>query len=134
MQMDDQETVHLLYTANEEVRLIRYDGMTYDRRVLLLGDSNLTHHLGMGLDTNAVEQIVTSTESNGETTLQLLRSLLGQDQGRINPVPFDSVEASVGSDEGLSEMADINSDGYDDFMPFQTCYYSSSLRKSGVFR
>lgn len=129
MQMDDQETVHLLYTANEEVRLIRYDGMTYDRRVLLR-DSNLTHHLGMGLDTNAVEQIVTSTESNGETTLQLLRSLLGQDQGRINPVPFDSVEASVGSDEGLSEMADINSDGYDDFI-FSDPGYSSSLEEVG---
>jgi|TARA_B100001094_G_scaffold180854_1_gene175239 hypothetical protein len=129
MQMDDQGMVHLLYTTDEEVRLIRYDGTVYDRRVLVR-DSNLTHHIGMGLDTNAVEQIATSTESNGVTTLQLLRSLLGQDQGRINPVSFDSVDASIGSDEGVSLMADINLDGFDDFL-YADPYYSSTMAEVG---
>ena len=99
--MDPDGVAHLLYTAGEEVRLIRYDGNTYDRRVLVR-DSNLAGHIGMGLDTNSVEQIATTSLSNGITTLQLLRSLSGQSEGRINPVPKFQITASVDIEEGVA--------------------------------
>ena len=115
LKMDLNGVAHLLYTSGEEVRLIRYDGSTYDYRVLLR-DSNLADHIGMGLDTNAVEQIATTTFVNNTTTLQLLRSLSGQEAGRINPVPNFQITASVDVEEGDSSMADVNGDGFDDFI------------------
>ena len=115
LQMDPNGVAHLLYTADEDVRLIRYDGTVYDRRVLVR-DSNLGEHIGMGLDTNAVEQIATTSFENNTTTLQLLRSLAGQDEGRINPVPTFQATASIGLEEGKSAMADMNGDGFDDFI------------------
>ena len=115
LEMDVNGVAHLLYTAGEEVRLIRYDGTTYDRRVLLR-DSNLAEHIGMDLDTNAVEQIATTSESGGITSLQLLRSLSGQNEGRIDPVPNTAVTASLASEEGESMFADFNADGFDDFI------------------
>ena len=115
LEMDPDGVAHILYTAGEEVRLIRYDGSTYDRRVLAR-DSNLAGHIGMGLDTNAVEQIATTSFANGTTTLQLLRSLSGQDEGRINPIPNVQAIASVDVEEGDSAMADINGDGFDDLI------------------
>ena len=129
LKMDPNGVAHLLYTAGEEVRLIRYDGSTYDRRVLAR-DSNLAGHIGMGLDTNAVEQIATTSFANGVTTLQLLRSLSGQDEGRINPVPNVQVTASVGIEEGDSAMADINGDGFDDFI-FSEPDFSNSNAETG---
>ena len=115
MQIDPNGVVHLLYTAGEEVRLIRYDGTTYDQRVLVR-DSNLGDNIGMGLDTNAVEQIATTSLDNGITTIQLLRSLSGQDEGRINPIPNFQATASIDLEEGSSAMGDINGDGFDDFI------------------
>ena len=115
LEMDADGIAHLLYTADDEVRLIRYDGSTYDRRVLLR-DSNLAEHIGMGLDTDAVEQIATTSVSGGVTSLQLLRSLSGQDEGRIDPVPNDAVTATLAAEEGESSFADVNADGYDDFI------------------
>jgi hypothetical protein len=115
LEIDADGMAHLLYTADDEVRLIRYDGSTYDRRVLLR-DSNLADYIGMGLDTNAVEQIATTSVSAGVTSLQLLRSLSGQDEGRIDPVPNAAITASISVEEGESTFADINADGYDDFI------------------
>jgi len=115
LEMDAEGVAHLLYTAGEEVRLIRYDGTTYDRRVLLR-DSNLVDHIGMGLDTNALEQIATTSESGGVTSLQLLRSLSGQNEGRIDPVPNTEVSMTLSSKEGASVFADVNADGFDDFI------------------
>lgn len=129
LEMDPDGVAHLLYTAGEEVRLIRYDGNTYDRRVLVR-DSNLAGHIGMGLDTNSVEQIATTSLSNGITTLQLLRSLSGQSEGRINPVPKFQITASVDIEEGDSVMADINADGFDDFI-FSEPGFSNNLAESG---
>ena len=129
LEMDPDGVAHLLYTAGEEVRLIRYDGSTYDRRVLVR-DSNLAGQIGMGLDTNSVEQIATTSFSNGITTLQLLRSLSGQNEGRINPVPNFQATASVDVEEGDSAMADINGDGFDDFV-FSEPGFSNNLAETG---
>ena len=115
LEMDFNGVAHLLYTADDEVRLIRYDGTSYDRRVLVR-DSNLSSHIGMGLDTNAVEQIATTTFVNNTTTLQLLRSLSGQDEGRINPVPNFQAHGDDNVEEGDSAMGDVNGDGFDDFI------------------
>ena len=142
LEMDDNGVAHLLYTAGEEVRLIRYDGSTYDRRVLVR-DSNLGVHLGMGLDSNAVEQIATTSvvddgSGNLITNVQLLRSLSGQDEGRINPVPIHSdvnrdsnqQTASLDLEEGVSVMADINGDGFDDFI-YSEPGYSNENQETG---
>ena len=140
--MDDNGVAHILYTAGEEVRLIRYDGSSYDRRVLVR-DSNLGVHLGMGLDSNAVEQIATTSVTddgtgNMNTNIQLLRSLSGQDEGRIDPVPThsdvnrDSAQqtSSLDLEEGVSVMADINGDGFDDFI-FTEPEYSNGNQETG---
>jgi len=130
LEMDPNGVAHMLYTAGEEVRLIRYDGSTYDRRVLVR-DSNLGAHLGMGLDSNAVEQIATTSYANGITTLQLLRSLSGQDESRINPVPNAQAIASVDAEEGDSAMADINGDGFDDFIFSEPSFSVNSNTEAG---
>ena len=142
LEMDENGVAHLLYTAGEEVRLIRYDGSTYDRRVLVR-DSNLGVHLGMGLDSNAVEQIATTSvaddgSGNMNTNVQLLRSLSGQDEGRIDPVPIHSdvnrdaaqQTASLDLEEGVSVMADINGDGFDDFI-YSEPDYSNGNQETG---
>ena len=142
LEMDDNGVAHLLYTAGEEVRLIRYDGSTYDRRVLVR-DSNLGVQLGMGLDSNAVEQIATTSivddgSGNLITNVQLLRSLSGQDEGRIDPVPIHSdvnrdvtqQTASLDLEEGVSAIADIDGDGFDDFI-YSEPDYSNANQETG---
>lgn len=144
LEMDDNGVAHLLYTAGEEVRLIRYDGSTYDRRVLVR-DSNLGTHIGMGLDSNAVEQIATTSvvddgSGNLITNVQLLRSLSGQDEGRINPVPkFSEIQlppvqstASQNLDEGVTFMADFNGDGFDDFIYSEPGYSTEHLEAGRI--
>lgn len=129
LEMDASGMAHLLYTADDEVRLIRYDGSTYDRRILLR-DSNLAEHIGMGLETNGVEQIATTSQTSGVTSLQLLRSLSGQDEGRINPVPSSAITATLAAEEGESAFADINNDGYDDFV-YSEPDFSSTYAENG---
>ncbi len=131
--IDSNNVVHLAYTlpSDGEVRLIRYDGELYDYRVLAR-DSAITEHIGMGLDSNAVEQIVTTSYSDSTTSLQLLRSLAGQNEGRINPSAGTQLTASVYDEHSELLMADLNGDGFDD-VAFSTPSFttSSGLTEAG---
>lgn len=115
--VDVDAVVHIAYAVPDagEVRLIRVDGTQYDHRVLLR-DANLVPHIGMGLDGNALEQIVTTVGQGNSITLELLRSLSGQETGRINPVPSHTLTGAQGGDEGSIEMGDFNGDGFDDLL------------------
>lgn len=115
--IDEHAVAHVAYAAPEagEIRLIRVDGSAYDHRVLLR-DSNLKSHIGMGLDANALEQIVTTVGVDSNITLQLLRSLSGQDTGRINPTPSTVFLGAQDAVEGSILMGDLNGDGFDDLI------------------
>ena len=115
--IDEHEVAHVAYAAPEagEIRLIRVDGSDYDHRVLLR-DANVKSHIGMGLDANALEQIVTVVGQDSTITLQLLRSLTGQDTGRINPTPSTTILGAQDALEGSMVMADLNGDGFDDLV------------------
>ena len=121
--VDEHEVVHIAYAAPDagEIRLIRVDGMMYDHRVLLR-DANIVPHLGMGLDGNSLEQIVTAVGQDENVTLQLLRSLSGQETGRINPTPSHTIIGAQGADEGALEMGDLNGDGFDDLVIAEPSY------------
>lgn len=117
LEIDETGIAHILYsrTAENEVVLMRVDGMERDVRVLLR-DANLFDGLGMGLDSNHVEQIATSTQTGNSFSINLIRSLSGQETGRIDPVPLQEREGEVDVDEGVLLMADLNHDGYDDLV------------------
>ena len=132
--IDDNEIAHVAYAvpAAKEVRLIRVDGSSYDHRVLSR-DDQLGSHLGMGLDGNALEQVVTSTtDPLGQVTLYLLRSLSGQETGRINPAPSTNITGAQNSDEGAIVMADINGDGFDDILIAEPQYDGNATNTGRV--
>ena len=117
LQLDEDGVAHVLYslTATGEVVLLRIDGMEHDRR-LLLQDDDLADVLGMDLDANNIEQVATATQSGSAFSVNLIRSLAGQDTGRVNPVPSTALEGEDDEDEGLMLMGDLNADGFDDLV------------------
>ncbi|MGB2372771.1 MAG: hypothetical protein ACPIA6_03640, partial [Poseidonia sp.] len=117
LQVDEDGVAHVLYTltATGEVVLLRIDGMEHDRR-LLLQDDDLAEVLGMDLDANNIEQVATATQSGSTFSVNLIRSLAGQDTGRVNPVPSTALEGEDDEDEGLMLMGDLNADGVDDLV------------------
>ena len=117
LQLDEDGVAHVLYslTATGEVVLLRIDGMEHDRR-LLLQDDDLADVLGMDLDANNIEQVATATQSGSAFSVNLIRSLAGQDTGRVNPVPSTALEGEDDEDEGLMLMGDLNADGVDDLV------------------
>ena len=117
LQLDEDGVAHVLYTLTTtgEVVLLRIDGMEQDRR-LLLQDDDLVDVLGMDLDANNIEQVATATQSGSSFSVNLIRSLAGQDTGRVNPVPSTALEGEDDEDEGLMLMGDLNADGFDDLV------------------
>ena len=117
LQLDDNGVAHVLYTlvSTGEVVLLRIDGMDHDRRSLLQ-DDNLADVLGMGLDANNIEQVATATQSSSAFSINLIRSLAGQDTGRVNPVPSTALEGDEDKNEGLMLTGDLNADGFDDLV------------------
>ena len=115
LQLDENGVAHVLYTltSTNEVVLLRIDGMEHDRR-LLLQDDDLADVLGMDLDANNIEQVATATQSGSTFSINLIRSLAGQDTGRVNPVPSTALEGENDEREGLMLMGDLNADGFDD--------------------
>ena len=65
---------------------------------------------GLALDANAVEQIATATQTGASFSINLIRSLAGQDAGRVNPVPTDGREGVEDEAEGSLLMADFNNE------------------------
>ena len=89
--------------------------MERDQRILLQ-DNDLTDVLGMDLDANNIEQVATATQDGSSFSINLIRSLAGQDTGRVNPVPSTAIEDGDDETEGLMLMGDLNDDGFDDFV------------------
>lgn len=115
LSMDDNGTAHLLYTRTDasEVVLMRVTGMERDVRILER-NADVVDGVGMDLDAAAVEQVATATQTGSTFSINLIRSLAGQDAGRVNPVPTDLREGVQDEPEGSVLLADFNGDGYDD--------------------
>ena len=133
LSIDQQSIAHVLYsrTTTSEVVLMRIDGFNRDVRILAR-DPELVDALGMDLDANDVEQIATATQSGSTFTLNLIRSLSGQDSGRVNPVPTDTREGQENVNEGLMFLADFNADGFDDLVIATPDADSAPLTKNGL--
>ena len=113
--IDDDGIAHILYShsTSKQVVLLRVDGMDHDRRVLSQSN-DLVDALGMDLDVNNIEQVATATQTGASFSIDIIRSLAGQDSGRVDSVPSDALEGELDEQEGLMLMADLNHDGFDD--------------------
>ncbi|NCG42734.1 MAG: hypothetical protein GWO84_04265, partial [Euryarchaeota archaeon] len=130
--IDSNDIIHILYTlpSDGEVRLIRIENGVQDNRVLVR-DSNLGQMIGMGLDSNLYEQIATSIIDGDNTTVQLLRSLSGQDDGRIDTQANWVLSGATDAAEGDLLVGDFNADGYDDFTYSNPSANSNGLIENG---
>jgi len=116
LNMDDDGVAHILYTLPEqgEVILLRVDGEDFDRRILS-NDMATLDAVGMDLDRSNIEQVATAQQDGTSFSIDLIRSLSGQDTGRIDPTPSAVLDAGLlDSDEGAIAMGDLNDDGFDD--------------------
>ena len=117
LSIDDNGVAHILYSrsSTNEIILLKVDGADHDRRVLLQSD-DLVDALGMDLDANNIEQIATATQTESAFSINLIRSLAGQDSGRVDSTPSDALEGEMDEEEGLMLLADVNHDGFDDLL------------------
>lgn len=115
--LDANGTAHIVYQRVEaqEIVLMRVDGMERDVRVLER-TNDLVDAIGMDLDANAIEQIATATQTGATFRINLIRSLDGQDTGRVDPVPTTLREGEEDENEGTILLTDVNHDGYDDLV------------------
>ena len=132
LMIDSNDIIHILYTlpSDGEVRLIRIENGVQDNRVLAR-DSNLGQMIGMGLDSNLYEQIATSIVDGDNTTVQLLRSLSGQDDGRIDTQANWVLSGATDVAEGDLLVGDFNADGFDDFAYNNPYANSNGLIENG---
>ncbi len=130
--VDSNDIIHILYTlpSDGEVRLIRIENGIQDSRVLAR-DSNLGQMIGMGLDSNLYEQIATSIVDGDNTTVQLLRSLSGQDDGRIDTQPNWVLSGANDVTEGELLVGDFNDDGFADLAYSNPSANSNGLIENG---
>ena len=116
--IDDADLIHLsyLHTGLGEIRLLRIDDNGQTTQILARG-TDLVDSIGMDLDANAVEQITYAlSDGLGNNTLSLLRSLSGEDSGRIDPNPKWTLNYDDDSPEGVVTFGDLNADGMDDLV------------------
>ena len=117
LEVDQNGVAHVLYsrTNTGDVVLLRVDGFEHDTRILLT-DGDLVDALGMDLDANNIEQVATASQTGSTFTLNLIRSLAGQDTGRVDPTPQDARQGEEDEQEGSMLLADLNHDGFDDLV------------------
>ncbi|MCH1461274.1 MAG: FG-GAP-like repeat-containing protein, partial [Candidatus Poseidonia sp.] len=117
LEIDDQGLIHILYTRSSvgEVVLLRINGSEHELRILAT-DTTIVDGIGMGLDDQNIEQVATMTQSGNDFSINLIRSLAGQDSGRVNPTPTQIVTGQDDVSEGEIKFADLNHDGYDDLI------------------
>ena len=117
LEVDATGVAHVLYSRNAtgQVVLLRIDGFDRDTRILLT-DEHLADSLGMDLDTDNIEQVATATQDGTSFSLNLIRSLAGQDTGRVDPAPNDHRIGEEDATEGDMLLADLNADGFDDLI------------------
>ena len=130
--VDEEGVAHVLYsrTATNDVVLLRVDGHERDFR-LLLQDAELVDVLGMDLDANNIEQVATATQGVSSFSINVIRSLAGQDTGRVDPVPVLTLTGEDDTAEGQMLMADFNNDGFDDFVVSTPLASSGGLSENG---
>ena len=117
LEVDENGVAHVLYSRSNtgDVVLLRVDGFEHDVRILLR-DGNLADALGMDLDANNIEQVASASQTGSTFTLNLIRSLSGQDTGRVDPTPKDVRSGEEDEAEGSLLLADFNHDGFDDLV------------------
>ena len=118
IEIDESDMLHIVYVEETEgeVRLLRTDGSQITKQVLARG-TEIMSHVAMDLDSNSVEQLVYSSGSDvNNTSLSLVRSLVGEDEGRINPNAKWSLSLDDDSEEGIIASGDLNGDGRDDLV------------------
>ena len=130
---DENSVIHLLYSRPDEgeIRLLRIDGFDSSLQVVSRDTSNL-EFIGMGLDSNNIEQLATSSSTAEGYTIQLLRSLLGQRQGRLSPSPIDTITGVDDSQLTNVQLGDFNGDGFDDMVLSMPEATSGSNANAGV--
>ena len=135
LRMDQNGIAHVLYTLENQgdVVLLRVDGSERDRR-LLATDANTVDALGMDLDSNNIEQVATAKQSSQAFSIDLIRSLAGQDTGRVDPSPSALLTAGlVNLSEGHVMVADVNNDGMDDVLITTPTASANGLEENGRF-
>lgn len=117
LEVDSNGVAHILYTRNTSgsVILLRIDGWEHESQILSQ-DASMSSALGMGLDANNIEQVATVLQGPSSFSIQLIRSLDGQDSGRINPTPSYTVTGEDDAIEGSMMMGDLNADGFADLI------------------
>jgi len=117
MEVDASGMIHVAYTSGKDIRLLRFNDLFEEDKLLLREESDLTSaRLGFTLDATGNPQ-VSFEGSTGEA--MLLRSLSGQSIGRIEPVPMVSLNLTDLDDNSLPQLlsdADFNADGLDDLV------------------
>ena len=108
---------HILYSRTDvgEIRLLRIDGDESSVQVVSRDPTNL-EYIGMGLDSNNIEQLATTSTTTDGYKIQLLRSLFGQRQGRLSPQAVDTISSVDDSLTTHFSFGDINGDGFDDML------------------
>ena len=111
--VDGDNVTHVVYFRDDlnEVRLVRVDGQETTKTVLSRG-STLSSVIGMSLDGDNLEQVATVNQLNNSFTIELLRSLVGQDTGRISPNPSSVYISANDVEESNLLSADFDSDGF----------------------
>ncbi len=132
LDIDEDGVAHVLYsrTATNDVVLLRVDGHDRDFR-LLLRDADLVDALGMDLDANNIEQVATATQGLSSFSINLIRSLAGQDTGRVDPVPSTALIGENDVGEGHLLMGDLNDDGFDDLVVSTPHASSNGMNQNG---
>ena len=117
LEMDEDGVAHVLYSRinDGEVVLLQVNGTQHETHILFEHEE-LIDALGMDLDGNNIGQVVSATQTGSTFTLNLIRSLIGQDTGRVDPTPKSVLQGEADEEEGTLLLIDINHDGFDDLV------------------
>ena len=133
LRSDTNSVVHIVYFREDlnEVRSIKVDGQVVTNSVLSRGDT-LSDVIGMSLDGNNVEQVATVNQLNGSFNIELLRSLEGQDSGRISPSTIDAYVAGDDVEETNFLSADFDADGFTEVVVSNPLADTSNNTSAGI--
>ena len=133
LRSDSNSVVHIVYFRQDlnEVRSIKVDGQVVTNSVLSRGDT-LSDVIGMSLDGDNVEQVATVNQLNGSFNIELLRSLEGQDTGRISPSEMDTYSLGDDIEETNFFAADFDGDGFTEVVASNPMADTSNNTSAGI--